>query len=177
MHNEPTERTRGGRRRRLALAIAVVTSALAITACGSSSKPKSTVSSSYSRNVKYADCMRSHGVPNFPDPLDGGFPLRTSGINMGSPAFVSAQKACARLQPGGSAPPQITGQQLYEMAAKARCIRKHGFPNFPDPSLSGSAMNPPNWNNEAPAAIEARKACANVGIAIPGWGVAWFGST
>ena len=104
---------------------------------------------------------------------------------MSSPAFVSAQKACAKLQPGGSRPPAITSQQLYEMAAKARCkmaakarcIRHHGFSHFPDPSLSGTGLLPPNWNNQAPAAIKARKACADVGIAIPGWGAAWFGQT
>lgn len=56
----------------LALAIAVVISALAIAACGSASKPKSSASVRYSKNVKYADCMRSHGVPNFPDPWTAG---------------------------------------------------------------------------------------------------------
>jgi len=129
--------------------------------------------------------MRSHGVPNFPDPLDGGFPLRTSGINESSPAFTGAQKACAKLQPGGSAPPRITGHDVYEMALKARCIRRHGFPNFPDPTLApggpgGEAIAsnpPPDWNNQAPASVKARIACANVGIPIPGWGVAWFGPT
>lgn len=182
MHNTQTEGTRGGgprrvRRRGLALCVAVATAVLAVAACGSSTKPKTSASRTYSRDIKYADCMRSDGVPNFPDPLDGGFPLRTSGINVSSPAFTSASKRCAKLQPGGSHPPQITSHQVFEMAAKARCIRKHGFPNFPDPSLSGMGMLPPNWNNEAPAAISARKACANVGIAIPGWGAAWFGQT
>ena len=134
-----------------------------------------------SKLVKYADCMRSHGVPNFPDPEDGGYPLRTSGINMQSPAFQSARKACAKLQPGGSKEPApITGAQVSQMAKKARCIRTHGFPNFPDPTLaSGGHLFTDNpgagWNPEAPAAITARKACANVGIAIPGWGAAWFG--
>lgn len=161
----------------LAIALAVVGCVLALSACGSSSKPKSSVSSSNSKLVRYADCMRAHGVPNFPDPLDGGFPLRTSGINVSSPAFISAQKACAGLQPGGSAEPApITGEQLYEMAEKARCIRDHGFANFPDPSLTAGghafANQPPaSWNPTAPASIKARKACANVGIAIPGWGV------
>jgi len=165
--------------------LAAVTCAAGIAACGSSSKPSGSASSTYPQNIKYADCMRSHGVPNFPDPVDGGFPLRTSGINESSPAFLSAQKACASLQPGGSAPPRITGHDVYEMALKARCIRRHGFSNFPDPMVApggpgGEEMfsnPPPDWNNEAPAAIKARIACANVGIPIPGWGVAWFGPT
>ena len=49
-------------------------------------------------------CMRSHGVPNFPDPkfqsgpnggLGIGMDLNGSGINPSSPAFQAAQKACA----------------------------------------------------------------------------------
>jgi hypothetical protein len=121
--------------------------------------------------------MRSHGVSNFPDPVPGaGFDIGALGAETQSPAFIFAQKACAKLEPGGPAPPQITGEQLHEMFLKARCIREHGFPTFPDPSLA-TGLVPPDWNNEAPAAITARKACAHVGIAIPGWGAAWFGPT
>jgi hypothetical protein len=46
-------------------------------------------------------CMRSHGVPNFPDPQfqtgpGGGLGVRIGGpgINPSSPAFQAAQKAC-----------------------------------------------------------------------------------
>jgi hypothetical protein len=152
---------------------------LALAACGPSHgfSPRR---SSRQAELGYAVCMRSHGVSNFPDPAPGGgFDIRALGTEAASPAFVSAQSACARLEPGGSAPPRISGHQLFEMAAKARCIRQHGFPNFPDPQLvaggEGFGMIPPTWNNEAPAAITARKACAHVGIAIPGWGAAWFG--
>ena len=168
---------RSGVTRGLAIALTGAGSLLALSACGSSSKPKSPASSNNSKLVRYADCMRTHGVPDFPDPLDGGFPLRTSGINMSSPAFVSAQKGCASVQPGGSAgPAPITGEQLYEMSEKARCIRKHGFPDFPDPTLAAgghtfSNRPPAGWNPVAPASLKARKACARVGITIPGWGV------
>jgi hypothetical protein len=157
--------------------------AFAVAGCGSSHHSSHATASSYSKLVKYSDCMRSHGVSNFPDPEDGGYPLRTSGINMQAPVFQSATKACAKLQPGGAKEPApITSGQVYQMAKKARCIRKHGFPNFPDPTLASGGhlfANSPGagWNPEAPAAITARKACANVGIAIPGWGVAWFGTT
>jgi hypothetical protein len=49
--------------------------------------------------LKYAACIRSHGVPNFPDPkLHAG-----GGIEMGeapdSPQFKIAQKACGHLAP------------------------------------------------------------------------------
>lgn len=49
-------------------------------------------------------CMRSHGVPNFPDPTfqtgpGGGFGVRLGGpgINFNSPAFQAAQKVCGKI--------------------------------------------------------------------------------
>jgi hypothetical protein len=53
--------------------------------------------------VKYAECMRSHGV-NIPDPTTttgGGFGLRQAlgSVDRNSPAFQSAQKACQSLRP------------------------------------------------------------------------------
>ncbi len=53
--------------------------------------------------VKYAECMRSHGV-NIPDPTTnsgGGFGLRgvLGSVNRNSPAFQSANTACQSLRP------------------------------------------------------------------------------
>jgi hypothetical protein len=49
-------------------------------------------------------CMRSHGVPNFPDPQfqtgpGGGVGVKISGagINPSSPSFQAAQQACGRI--------------------------------------------------------------------------------
>jgi hypothetical protein len=60
--------------------------------------------------VKWAECMRSHGV-NVPDPTStgtGGFGLRRAlgSIDRNSPAFQSANTACASLRPnrGGGGP-------------------------------------------------------------------------
>ena len=165
--------------RSLLIAIAVLGGA-AVAACGSSNQSSSAASGDYSQGVKYSDCMRSHGVSNFPDPSPaGGFNVLGLGGESNSPAFASAQTACAKLQPGGPAESQpITGKQLQQMAAKTRCIRHHGVPDFPDPTLAtvGTPVDvPPDWNPEAPAAVTARRACAHVGIPIPGAGAAWFG--
>jgi hypothetical protein len=56
--------------------------------------------------LKFAQCMRSHGVPNFPDPVisGGGVQLKLTGINPSSPQFKSAQRACQSLAPGGAPP-------------------------------------------------------------------------
>jgi hypothetical protein len=53
-------------------------------------------------SLKYAKCMRAHGVTNFPDPsADGGIVLDPSVVNPSSPQFKSAQQACKSLMPGG----------------------------------------------------------------------------
>ena len=151
--------------------VAAMVCAATVAACGSSSKPKNSASTSYSQVIKYADCMRSHGVPNFPDPLDGGFPLRTSGINLQSPAFLSALHACASQRPGGSSqPPPISAAQQAGMIANARCIREHGVPNFPDPTFGpgGEGAGVAFGDASSPAFQKAVKACAHVGAQIPG---------
>jgi hypothetical protein len=47
--------------------------------------------------LRYAKCIRAHGVPNFPDPTSLGLRISpSSGINLNSPAFLTAEKRCAR---------------------------------------------------------------------------------
>jgi hypothetical protein len=164
-----------GRHGRL-IALGVTGCALVIAGCGSSAKPvRAGNASTYAQGVRYSDCMRSHGVPNYPDPNTGGrVPQQTSGISPDSPAYQSAQKACARLHPGGSAAtPSISGAQRAGMIANARCIRRHGVPSFPDPIFgSGGAIGVGVLPNEgsSPAFKGAQKACEHVGIPLPGVG-------
>jgi hypothetical protein len=156
------------------IAIATISCALTVVACGSSGKRIGNVSNTYAQGIGYSDCMRSHGLSNFPDPSPGGgFNLRALGSEAGSPAFLAAQTACTKLQPGGSTRPSpFTGEQEQLMVAKARCIRTHGVPSFPDPTTVGPGTFgephlPPGWSNDAPAVIKALTACAHVGITIP----------
>ena len=52
--------------------------------------------------LQFSQCMRTHGLPNFPDPVFGSggkVELRVTpqeGINPSSPAFQQAQAACAK---------------------------------------------------------------------------------
>ncbi len=59
--------------------------------------------SEQSRYLKAAACIRSHGVPNFPDPTfsGGGVHIEHRGLNESSPAFKAAVQACESLIPGG----------------------------------------------------------------------------
>ncbi|WP_433179431.1 hypothetical protein [Actinoallomurus sp. CA-150999] len=53
--------------------------------------------------LKFAECMRKNGVPNFPDPQGGKLIMKQgSGIDPNSPQFQAAQKTCQKLLPGGT---------------------------------------------------------------------------
>jgi hypothetical protein len=56
-----------------------------------------------SQYLKAAACIRSHGIPNFPDPTfsGGGVHIAHQGLNESSPAFKAAVQACESLIPGG----------------------------------------------------------------------------
>jgi hypothetical protein len=47
--------------------------------------------------LRYAKCIRAHGVPNFPDPTSQGLRISaSSGINLNAPAFRAAAKSCQK---------------------------------------------------------------------------------
>jgi len=50
--------------------------------------------------LKFASCMRAHGVAKFPDPKGGGM-IVGSDLDPNSPQFQSALGACRNLLPGG----------------------------------------------------------------------------
>jgi len=97
-------------------AVALTAAAIATTlaACGSTagptrSRPTPSNGLADSRPQAYADCIRAHGVTNFPDPVDGHITLTpASGIDPSSPTFQAASQACASLAPSGP-PPAAAG--------------------------------------------------------------------
>jgi hypothetical protein len=149
---------------RLSLALAGVGCVLAISACGSSGSPSSAAGtgSGDALALKFANCMRSHGVPNFPDP---GKPVGGpgSGINAQAPAVQSAEQNCDKLthnpEPKGS---PASESQRRAALANAQCMRTHGVPNFPDPtfpSTGGMSVNLAGLNPQSPAFEHAQAAC------------------
>jgi hypothetical protein len=101
--------------------------------------------STYQRAVAYANCMRQHGVPNFPDPLpNGGFgldPSVTGGTNgQVSPQYQAAENACASLSPVGVLSPQQQQHDLSQLLKLSACMRSHGFKDFPDPTFGSQGI-------------------------------------
>jgi hypothetical protein len=156
--------------------LAVVSCVVAVAACGSShTTSTATGARSDSPALKFADCMRAHGVPSFPDPGGGGggINLADTGINPQSPAFKSARRACARLAPGGAAGGVSATESEFLAALRfAKCMRVNGFPSFPDPTRIDAPPGPiliianglffrvsPNFDPSTPAVHRAVAAC------------------
>jgi hypothetical protein len=94
--------------------------------------------------MKFASCMRSHGVSNFPDPnSQGAISISSSsGIDPNSAQYTKAQQSCQTLMPGGGAPsPAVQHKMQMQALAYSACMRAHGLPGFPDPSFSGGAIS------------------------------------
>ena len=114
--------------------------------------------------VAFAHCMRSHGVPDWPDPLpQGGFPRTGDGQNSG-PLAKAAMSTCQHLLP--PVPAVSAAQRARELAQDlkwVRCMRSHGFPGFSDPSVRPHAgiviFAPAGFDPGSPQAQAAAKAC------------------
>lgn len=175
-------------RKPLGLVATAVATAVVIAACGGSAPPPGSGSSQANGShralaaagiYRYPACMRSHGVANFPDPTvsDGGqkVAIRVTPSVTNSPAFKSAQQACAKYLPNGgpNGGPNADLQNAADAQARkrailafARCLRAHGFPNFPDPTaegqLSREMIASAGINLHQPALLRAGLTCVGV---------------
>jgi hypothetical protein len=162
-----------------------ITCAFLLAACGStgpSSAQTSTNATNAALLVKYSECMRSHDVPSFPDPstsqngdngfgVDGyNFNLPTN-LNPRSPAYQAASKACQGLIGLGASGPRPNPARLakarQQAVAHAQCMREHGVPNFPDPTVTGDgsgiaeSSDSAGLNPRSPAFQQAQKICGH----------------
>jgi hypothetical protein len=105
---------------------------------GSSTSASSAASSLASNGpLAYSRCMRSRGVPNFPDPSgSGAVPKETAQqLGVSSSRYQTAQTACAHLLPNSGGVSQADIQQMMSgMRNFAGCMRSRGVSNWPDPS-------------------------------------------
>ncbi|WP_214416616.1 hypothetical protein [Sphaerisporangium fuscum] len=148
--------------RRAALLLVVPLLALA-TACGGTSTSSLDASSSGGSAaapsdawLKYAKCVREHGVKDFPDDPKN---LPQGGMQIPD----KASKACEKLMEGvGQRVDTKDPKYLDKMTKLARCMREHGI-DFPDPGPNGQ-LPPPGFNGGNQAKFDAAgKACASAG--------------
>jgi hypothetical protein len=119
------------------------------------------------------ECLRAHGLANFPDPAvatDGpaaGQAILDKSALKADPPDVASQAitACAAEMANahifsGQGSSGMTQQELQGRLALARCIRAHGVPNFPDPNpTTGEVTAPPGLSKTSPSILAAIKAC------------------
>ena len=139
----------GGDRRlpRAGLLPAMAAVAVLTAACGGSASSSSTAggSANYQQALAYSQCMRAHGVADFPDPdAQGNIIQHVSGNqpdDENSSEFQAADTACHHLLPGGGGRSKAAQQQVISRWLKiAQCMRAHGVPNYPDPKVSGRSI-------------------------------------
>ena len=99
----------------------------------------------------YARCMRSHGVPNFPDPHvtispgHGSVGFAVDPSETGSPQFELRSEDMLEDPPGATEPGQERAQQQAKkrnLLAFAQCVRANGVHDFPDPDAQGQLPLP-----------------------------------
>ena len=81
--------------------------------------------------VKFAECIRGHGVPHFPDPDAKGD--TAFGIDVSPEVWRKAVDACKALEPPGALSGKRSPKQQSDALRFATCVREHGVKDFPDP--------------------------------------------
>ena len=144
--------------RRAGLYVALLVAlALPAAACGGSNSPGaagggSPGNSASAGAVAYSACMRSDGVPEYPDPgSNGDLPKgKAQAFGVSNSQYHAAERACRHLLPNsdttftasltqcletGNCPHAVVQQALTEGLNFARCMRNDGVPNWPDPTV------------------------------------------
>jgi hypothetical protein len=181
--------TRRSRRARLpsAQTAAAIAAATVIVACGSSS-PRASSSGGQTNPrqahsqpavSRFARCMRSNGLPNFPNDLNF---QNVPGINPSSPAFKTAQTACQHLLSANTSPSATPPTHTYaKLLRLSICLREHGYPSIPkprpDPAPSHSSRYdtlygegdywigiPKSIDAHGPAFLRTARACHATGV-------------
>jgi hypothetical protein len=140
----------------------------ASSAPGSSSPPDSSSPPKGEAGLlAYSQCMRSHGVPDFPDPVGNSLQLRASqgsDLDPTSSQFVAAQTSCKSLQPGGATGGKVSAADQANALKYSACMRQNGEPDFPDPVFSngGVQLKITNIDPNSPQFTAAQKACKSL---------------
>jgi len=148
--------------------------ALLASGCGGSASSDSSgssstgVASNYQKELAFSECMRSHGVPNFPDPSSNGGTVNGQGSANGSggvsqSTLLAAQQTCHHLLPNGGEPSQAQQEQNVKQELKfVQCMRSHGEPDMPDPGSNGEIPAGGSVNPQSPQFQKAQQACQSL---------------
>jgi hypothetical protein len=176
-HAPSQRRNRRPRRAHVTLAAAVALSALIAGCGGGRSNPgvanlgpsgasdghapsSAPYRSTYQQALAYANCVRHHGVPLWPDPDSGGrfdkSELTPRQLGVGRIKAGEATAACKSLLP--SYPAAEQSHVLAHALRFSHCMRAHGSTSFPDPQSNG-AIRIPHAMESSPTYLAALRYC------------------
>ncbi|MEN3310604.1 MAG: hypothetical protein V7603_6806 [Micromonosporaceae bacterium] len=119
---------------------------------------------------RFAQCVRAHGIPGFPDPvLNDGYlelpagsgPQGKAGLRANKAAQNACQPILAELPPTATRKrgPQKT-LSMQNLLRFAQCVRQHGIPRWPDPDANGDfPLSAAGIAGKSPAVAAAMQSC------------------
>lgn len=108
--------------------------------------------------LAYAQCARTHGLPDLPDPVvdvqgndtypgysGNGSPRWPASVLSGCASVWDHVHAVRAAYDASRGQPDRGGGRMTPAQALAfsQCIRQHGFPTYPDPGPDGTIVAPP----------------------------------
>lgn len=120
--------------------IATAGLALLAAACGGSAGSPGT-STQENGAIAWTHCMRSHGLSNLADETTNTIKIPSAQqLGVSSSQLQAAETACQHLLPNGGQPPTQAEvqQQLDGMRSFSHCMRSHGIPSWPDPTIGAN---------------------------------------
>jgi hypothetical protein len=127
--------------------VLAVTAGVVLLAAACSGSPSSTSdtggSAQSEQDLDFAQCMRSHGLPDFPDPNANGHGFgnqQQQNQERSNPQFGTAYSDCQHLLPRSSPQPKATPDNA-DLERFAQCMRSHGERNYPDPNPNVSVAS------------------------------------
>jgi uncharacterized protein YceK len=153
------------------IVLAVATASL-LAGCGDGGKPAASQSAAGANKAapnqeqvtlmrELSKCYREHGVPNYPDPVqgpDGTWALVGNVAEPPKTALDACSSIAGRIPPDQSAPP-ASAAEMTKLRKFAQCMRQKGLSDFPDPEADGSFQLPARLQTKQAIATQ-RKACA-----------------
>jgi hypothetical protein len=157
-------------RRQVILTSVIATLAVSMLAAGCGGSSTTAATRTQNGPLAYANCMRAHGVPGFPDPTEEGDKRAVvSALKaVSSSRAQAAERACLDVNGGSPGSGQSAAQsqaRVPVLLAFARCMRTHGFPSFPDPAngqLTRHMLTDTGIDLYQPALLADADACVGV---------------
>ena len=117
--------------------------------------------------VKFAECIRAHGVADFPDPnAKNEFEY---GVSVTPAVWKRATTACKDLQPPGTLSSKRTPKEQSGALKFAQCMRDNGVKDFPDPANGEPLVDThedPVLGDRSPRTDRARAAMDKCSVAL-----------